>query len=386
MLLSRVADALYWISRYLERAEHTARLVDVAVDLGLDRARPRCEAPRDRAALRQPRPAGRRCRRSELSLARARALRPVEPQLGGGLRHRRARERAPGARGDQLRHVGADQRAVPARQADSQRRVWAGRTHYVSRVDHRRRAPLRRASPTRRWATARAGSTCRPAASSSAPASTATLLDAFLVDEEWLPAAVRRRSIRRTGWRCCGRARRSKGTAATTRRTCGRNASPSSCCSTRSSRVRSASRPRELEDALARASRGTPDGRAAAAPSGCPAGCARRSTTPRWTRSLATDPHAYLAGVSRQCAQIHSAVLPELRRPDRVRTAGVAAPCQAASRIHRNLHAIHRPPRHPLHLRDADHRERDGGAHAAAQRRRAALPALRADDDARRRA
>ena len=35
MLLSRVADALYWISRYLERAEHTARLIDVAVDHGL---------------------------------------------------------------------------------------------------------------------------------------------------------------------------------------------------------------------------------------------------------------------------------------------------------------------------------------------------------------
>jgi uncharacterized alpha-E superfamily protein len=38
MLLSRVADSLYWISRYLERAEHTARLVDVAVDHGLGRA------------------------------------------------------------------------------------------------------------------------------------------------------------------------------------------------------------------------------------------------------------------------------------------------------------------------------------------------------------
>ena len=39
MLLSRVADALYWISRYLERAEHTARLLDVRLDLGLDRRR-----------------------------------------------------------------------------------------------------------------------------------------------------------------------------------------------------------------------------------------------------------------------------------------------------------------------------------------------------------
>lgn len=39
MLLSRAADGLYWISRYLERAEHTARLVDVRLDLGLDRHR-----------------------------------------------------------------------------------------------------------------------------------------------------------------------------------------------------------------------------------------------------------------------------------------------------------------------------------------------------------
>jgi uncharacterized alpha-E superfamily protein len=38
MLLSRVADSLYWISRYLERAEHTARLVGVRLALGLDRS------------------------------------------------------------------------------------------------------------------------------------------------------------------------------------------------------------------------------------------------------------------------------------------------------------------------------------------------------------
>jgi uncharacterized alpha-E superfamily protein len=35
-MLSRVADSLYWMSRYLERAEHTARLVDVHLDLMLD--------------------------------------------------------------------------------------------------------------------------------------------------------------------------------------------------------------------------------------------------------------------------------------------------------------------------------------------------------------
>lgn len=35
-MLSRVADSLYWMSRYLERAEHTARLLDVQLTLMLD--------------------------------------------------------------------------------------------------------------------------------------------------------------------------------------------------------------------------------------------------------------------------------------------------------------------------------------------------------------
>ena len=37
MLLSRVADSLYWMSRYLERAEYTIRVVDVRLELGIDR-------------------------------------------------------------------------------------------------------------------------------------------------------------------------------------------------------------------------------------------------------------------------------------------------------------------------------------------------------------
>jgi len=37
-MLSRVADSLYWMSRYLERAEHTVRLVNVNLNLTLDRA------------------------------------------------------------------------------------------------------------------------------------------------------------------------------------------------------------------------------------------------------------------------------------------------------------------------------------------------------------
>jgi uncharacterized alpha-E superfamily protein len=37
-MLSRVADSLYWMSRYLERAEHTARLIDVNVLQMLDQS------------------------------------------------------------------------------------------------------------------------------------------------------------------------------------------------------------------------------------------------------------------------------------------------------------------------------------------------------------
>ena len=36
-MLSRVADHLYWLSRYLERAEHTARLLEISVTLAPDR-------------------------------------------------------------------------------------------------------------------------------------------------------------------------------------------------------------------------------------------------------------------------------------------------------------------------------------------------------------
>ena len=37
-MLSRVADSLYWMSRYLERVEHTARLIDVDFQLRLDQS------------------------------------------------------------------------------------------------------------------------------------------------------------------------------------------------------------------------------------------------------------------------------------------------------------------------------------------------------------
>src|ERR1700692_818382 len=38
-MLSRVADSIYWMSRYVERAENVARFVDVNVNLMLDSSR-----------------------------------------------------------------------------------------------------------------------------------------------------------------------------------------------------------------------------------------------------------------------------------------------------------------------------------------------------------
>ena len=35
-MLSRVADSIYWMSRYIERAENVARSVDVTLNLMLD--------------------------------------------------------------------------------------------------------------------------------------------------------------------------------------------------------------------------------------------------------------------------------------------------------------------------------------------------------------
>ena len=38
-MLSRVADNLYWMSRYLERAEHTSRLLAVKLESMLEQSK-----------------------------------------------------------------------------------------------------------------------------------------------------------------------------------------------------------------------------------------------------------------------------------------------------------------------------------------------------------
>jgi len=55
-MLSRVADSLYWMSRYLERAEHTARVVAVNLNLSLDRMGPDGQSHRGRLSGSLPAP------------------------------------------------------------------------------------------------------------------------------------------------------------------------------------------------------------------------------------------------------------------------------------------------------------------------------------------
>jgi uncharacterized alpha-E superfamily protein len=50
-MLSRVADSLYWMSRYLERAEHTTRLLDVNLNLMLDESPASAERRWERVLL-----------------------------------------------------------------------------------------------------------------------------------------------------------------------------------------------------------------------------------------------------------------------------------------------------------------------------------------------
>ena len=49
-MLSRVADSLYWMNRYIERAEHTARLIAVKLESMIEQTREDADASWLRAA------------------------------------------------------------------------------------------------------------------------------------------------------------------------------------------------------------------------------------------------------------------------------------------------------------------------------------------------
>ena len=300
MLLSRVADALYWISRYLERAEHTARLVDVARDLGLDRA----AAVRSRAIERLYSSLGlpSAATDGEQSLVRL-ALFDTSHRNSVAACVMSARENARQVREEISSDMWEQLNDLFLRVYKLQDAAAVGRTHYVSRViveGVHLFAGVTDATMGHGegWQYLQAGCFLERAAS------TATLLDAFLIDA----GDASRAALDQADWvallRSCsaleGYCRRYTADVRPERVTeflllddeCPRS-------------IRFAAT--RLEAAL----------RAMARYSGRPGASRPERLSGRLRASLdygqvdeilSDDPHAYLTGVSRQCAQIHSSV------------------------------------------------------------------------------
>jgi uncharacterized alpha-E superfamily protein len=314
MLLSRVADSLYWISRYLERAEHTARLIDVARELGLDRAAavrsraidrlynslglPALAAPQVRAdGIRGP--AGADGEQSLVTLA----LFDTSRRNSVAACVMAARENARQVREEISTHMWEQLNDLFLRVRNLQDTSLGGRTHYVSRVVVEgvhlftgiTDATMGHAEG---WQYLQAGRFLERAAA------TATLLDAFMVDKADDERAVLDQADWVTLLRSCsaleGYCRRYTADVRPERVTefllldaeCPRSIRFAATC------LEAALR------AIARYTGQTSGGRAERL-----SGRLRASLDyGQVDEILSDDPHAYLASVSRQCAQIHAAV------------------------------------------------------------------------------
>ena len=232
-MLSRMAESLYWIGRYVERAEQTARITDVTFSHTLTMgSTPEAEARRARhwAAL--------------LDIVGERATfagdgQPVdedtvpthllfsarEPELDRRVHRPLARERAHDAEPARDRDVGGAEPLPPRRAAPGPAPAprGRGRRERVALLHARwsSSASSCRGSPTRRCRARRGGTSCRPASSSSGRSgrracSTSTTACSSATTPR---AAIARRSPRRRptcsrGRRCCARCRRTSRTTA----------------------------------------------------------------------------------------------------------------------------------------------------------------------------
>ena len=112
-MLSRVADSLYWTSRYLERAENTVRQLDVTMSLMLDPGGATTETRWRRMMAALGGPPGMEWNGDLESMARALIFDRSQPCFRHLLRERGAGERAPGAGRDFNGAVAAAEPAVP---------------------------------------------------------------------------------------------------------------------------------------------------------------------------------------------------------------------------------------------------------------------------------
>ena len=111
-MLSRVADSLYWMSRYLERAENTVRQLDVTMSLMLDTGGASAETRWQRLVAALGKPAGLEWNGSLEAMAGHAHLRQPQPCVRHLLHQRGARKCPPGARRNLDRAMAAPQPAV----------------------------------------------------------------------------------------------------------------------------------------------------------------------------------------------------------------------------------------------------------------------------------
>jgi len=299
MLLSRVADSLYWMSRYLERAEHTARLIDVARELGLDRAAAARSRAIDRLYNSLGLPAGAEGEQPLVTLA----LFDTSHRNSVAACVMSARENARQVREEISTHMWEQLNDLFLRVRGLQDTSLGGRTHYVSRVvveGVHLFTGITDATMghSEGWQHLQAGRFLERAAA------TAKLLDAFLVDT----ADAEPDALDQADWvallRSCsaleGYCRRYTAEVRPERVTefllldaeCPRSVRFAATC------LEAALR------AIARYTGQTSGGRAERL-----SGRLRASLDyGQVDEILNDDPHAYLTGVSRQCAQIHAAV------------------------------------------------------------------------------
>ena len=112
-MLSRVADSLYWMSRYLERAENTVRQLDVTMSLMLDTGGANAETRWKRMVASLGKPADMEWDGDLESMARKLVFDGLNPASVTYLRERRAGECPPGARRNLHRTMAAAQSPLP---------------------------------------------------------------------------------------------------------------------------------------------------------------------------------------------------------------------------------------------------------------------------------
>ena len=134
VMLSRVADSIFWMSRYIERAENVARFIDVNLNLTLDLGAGASATSGRRwsipPATRSRSPSATASRRSE-NVHRVSDVRRREPQLDPLLPARGPRKRPHGPRDDLVADVGGAEQVL----SDGPRAAASDRTCSISPFD-----------------------------------------------------------------------------------------------------------------------------------------------------------------------------------------------------------------------------------------------------------